>query len=171
MTFPLCIGTSSPDLRARGWGGWERYAGRDQAVHIARGRGRSSHSLTKSDTNGEIIFVGSSTLTHRVFENLPNLNHAYLRLRHQYPCWVWAYFPSHMGAQTTSRICDWCMPTATARFTAPVRLLGYVDGLSCVRGNGSARFCGGGVMAPLSRDPTRSGEERAIIPSPGDPPS
>jgi hypothetical protein len=35
-----------------------------------------------------------------------------------------------------------------------VRLLGYVDGLSRVLGDGYARFCGGGVMATSSRYPT-----------------
>jgi hypothetical protein len=34
------------------------------------------------------------------------------------------------------------MPTAIASFTALVRLWGYVDGLSRVLGDGSARFCG-----------------------------
>jgi hypothetical protein len=45
--------------------------------------------LTKSDTAGEVIFAGSSTLTHRVFENLPNVNHAYLRLRQQFAIRLW----------------------------------------------------------------------------------
>jgi hypothetical protein len=40
--------------------------------------------FTKSDTDGEVIFAGSSALTYRVFGDLPNVNHAYLRLRHQY---------------------------------------------------------------------------------------
>ena len=31
-----------------------------------------------SDTDGEIIFAGSSMLTYRVFAYLPNVNHAYL---------------------------------------------------------------------------------------------
>src|SRR5215510_6464881 len=44
-------------------------------------------AFTKSDTAGEVIFAGSSTLTHRVFEDLPNVNHAYLRLRQQYQKW------------------------------------------------------------------------------------
>jgi hypothetical protein len=40
--------------------------------------------LRTFDTDGEIIFVGSSMLTLRGFENLPNVNHADLTLRHQY---------------------------------------------------------------------------------------
>jgi hypothetical protein len=35
------------------------------------------------------------------------------------------------------------MPPAIASFTAPALLLGYVDGLSRVPGDRSARFCGG----------------------------
>jgi hypothetical protein len=64
-------------------------------------------------------------------------------------------FPSITVARTTSRICDSCIPTAIVRFTAPVHLLGCVDGLSRVLGDGSARVCGGGVMATSSRYPTR----------------
>jgi hypothetical protein len=63
-------------------------------------------------------------------------------------------FPSQRGARTTSRLCDSCRPTAIVRCTAPGRLWGCVDGLSPVRGDGSARFCGGGGMATASRYPT-----------------
>jgi hypothetical protein len=40
--------------------------------------------VTKNDTAGEVMFAGSSTLTHRVFEDRPNVNHAYVRLRQRY---------------------------------------------------------------------------------------
>ena len=53
-------------------------------------------------------------------------------------CTMWC--PSNTGAQTTSRICGWCITPAIARFTAAVRLLGYVDCLSRVPGDGYARF-------------------------------
>jgi hypothetical protein len=39
------------------------------------------------DPAGEVMFAGSSTLTHRVFEDLPNVNHAYVRLRQQDQFW------------------------------------------------------------------------------------
>jgi RNA-directed DNA polymerase len=48
--------------------------------------------------------------------------------------------PKKSGAQMTSRIYGWFITTAIAKFTAAVRLLGYVDGLSRVLGDGSARF-------------------------------
>jgi hypothetical protein len=38
------------------------------------------------------------------------------------------------GERMTSRICGWCITPVTVRFTVPVRLLGYFDGLSRVRG-------------------------------------
>ena len=58
-------------------------------------------------------------------------------------CIMW--FPRKAGAKMTARICGWFITTATVRFTAAVRLLGYVDGLSRVLGDGCARFCGEGV--------------------------
>src|SRR2546422_11061327 len=54
----------------------------------------------------------------------------------------------------TSRISGWCIRTATGRFTASVRLLGYVDCLSRVPGDWYARFCGEGVIAISSPYPT-----------------
>jgi hypothetical protein len=41
-------------------------------------------SLTKTDTDGEVIFAAVSTLTHQVFNGLPNMNRTYFGLRHQY---------------------------------------------------------------------------------------
>src|SRR5262249_46597119 len=55
----------------------------------------------------------------------------------------------------TLRISGWCIRTATDRFTAAVRLLGYVDCLSRVPGDWYARFCGEGVIAILPPYPTR----------------
>jgi RNA-directed DNA polymerase len=46
------------------------------------------------------------------------------------------------------------MPTAIASFTAPAPLLGCVDGLSRVLGDGSARFCGEGMIVISSPYPT-----------------
>src|SRR4030095_7796978 len=54
----------------------------------------------------------------------------------------------------TSRISGWCITPATGRFTAAVRLLGYVDCLSRVPGDWYARFCGEGVIAISSPYPT-----------------
>src|SRR2546422_7957898 len=54
----------------------------------------------------------------------------------------------------TLRISGWCTRTATGRFTAAVRLLGYVDCLSRVPGDWYARFCGEGVIAISSPYPT-----------------
>src|SRR2546428_2645922 len=54
----------------------------------------------------------------------------------------------------TSRISGWCTTPATGRFTASVRLLGYVDCLSRVPGDWYARFCGEGVIAISSPYPT-----------------
>src|SRR3989442_6754321 len=54
----------------------------------------------------------------------------------------------------TSRISGWCTTPATGRFTASVRLLGYVDCLSRVPGDRYARFCGEGVIAISSPYPT-----------------
>src|SRR5215471_17697484 len=54
----------------------------------------------------------------------------------------------------TSRISGWCTTPATGRFTASVRLLGYVDCLSRVPGDWYARFCGEGVIAILPPYPT-----------------
>src|SRR5262245_26565117 len=54
----------------------------------------------------------------------------------------------------TLRISGWCIRTATGRFTAAVRLLGYVDCLSRVPGDWYARFCGEGVIAISSPYPT-----------------
>ena len=48
---------------------------------------------------------------------------------------------------------SWCIIIATVRFTAPVRLLGYVDCLSRVPGDRSAQFCGEGVIALSSPYP------------------
>jgi hypothetical protein len=48
-------------------------------------------------------------------------------------------FPSNMAARTTSPIYGWCTQTAIARFTAPVHLLGGVEGLSWVRGECAPR--------------------------------
>jgi hypothetical protein len=45
---------------------------------------RQSRTLvTKSDTDGEVSLVGTSTLTDLVFRLVPNVNHASYRLRHQ----------------------------------------------------------------------------------------
>jgi hypothetical protein len=38
-------------------------------------------------TAGEVIFVDTSPLTKHVFKRLPNVNHAYFRLRQQYRFW------------------------------------------------------------------------------------
>jgi hypothetical protein len=43
--------------------------------------------LATFDTAGEVIFATVSTLTHQVFIGLPNMNHAYFRLRQQYHIW------------------------------------------------------------------------------------
>ncbi len=59
-----------------------------------------------------------------------------------------------MAAQTTSRTYGWCLTTVTASFTAPARLLGYVDGLSRVPGDRCARFCGEEMVAISSPYPT-----------------
>jgi hypothetical protein len=40
--------------------------------------------FTKSDTDGEVSFAGTHALTHLVSRLVPNVNRAYLRLRHQY---------------------------------------------------------------------------------------
>jgi hypothetical protein len=40
--------------------------------------------FSKCDTDGEVIFATASTLTHQVFNSLPNINRAYFRLRQQY---------------------------------------------------------------------------------------
>jgi hypothetical protein len=71
-------------------------------------------------------------------------------------------FPSTMVARTTSRICAWCPRTAIVSFTAPAPLLGCVEGLSRGLGDGSARFCGGGVMATSSRYSTSYRATRPI---------
>jgi hypothetical protein len=39
--------------------------------------------VTKSDTDGEVMFTMTSTLTYQVFIGLPNMNRAYFRLRQQ----------------------------------------------------------------------------------------
>jgi hypothetical protein len=43
-----------------------------------------SPSLTKNDTDGEVIFAGIYPLIKPVFRFVPNVNRAYFRLRHQY---------------------------------------------------------------------------------------
>ena len=48
--------------------------------------------------------------------------------------------PRKAGAETTVRICGSCSTTAIATFTAAVRLLGDVDGVRRVLGDGCARF-------------------------------
>ena len=40
--------------------------------------------ITKSDTDGEAIFVIASMLKHQLFNRSSDKNHAYFRLRHQY---------------------------------------------------------------------------------------
>jgi hypothetical protein len=50
------------------------------------------------------------------------------------------WFPRKTGAKMTPPICGSFITIATAKFTAAVRLLGYVDCLSRVLGDGSARF-------------------------------
>lgn len=74
-----------------------------------------------------------------------------------------------MGARRASRIGDSCMPTAIVRFTAPVRLWGYVDGLSRIPGDRSARFCGEGMRAISSPYPTISLDVSAIRRGSGSP--
>jgi hypothetical protein len=69
-------------------------------------------------------------------------------------CTCTTWFPRNTEARTTSRIYGWCITTATARFTAPAPLLGYVDGLSHVPGDRCARFCGEGMIAISSPYPT-----------------
>src|SRR5262244_3257460 len=59
-----------------------------------------------------------------------------------------------MAGRRISRISGWCITPATGRFTAAVRLLGYVDCLSRVPGDWYARFCGEGVIAISSPYPT-----------------
>src|SRR5262245_58419691 len=54
----------------------------------------------------------------------------------------------------TSRISGWCITPATGRFTAAVRLLGYVDCLSRVPSDWYARFCEEGVIAISPPYPT-----------------
>ena len=49
-------------------------------------------------------------------------------------------FRRNRRVQTSSRICGSYMPTAIASSTAPAHLLGRVDGLSRVLGDGSVRF-------------------------------
>src|SRR5438128_3853935 len=63
----------------------------------------------------------------------------------------------------TSRISGWCTTPATGRFTASVRLLGYVDCLSRVPGDWYARFCGEGVIAISSPHPTNYGAHLVAI--------
>ena len=48
--------------------------------------------------------------------------------------------PRTAEARMTSRMCAWFITPAIAKFTAAVRLLGCVDGLSRVRGDLHARF-------------------------------
>jgi hypothetical protein len=43
-----------------------------------------SYNLTKTDTDGEVIFAGIYPLINPVFRFVPNVNRAYFRLRHQY---------------------------------------------------------------------------------------
>src|SRR5262245_46144401 len=69
-------------------------------------------------------------------------------------CTCTTWFPSNAAARTILRISGWYTTPATANFTAPVRLLGYVDGLSRVPGDRSARFCGEGVIAISPPYPT-----------------
>jgi hypothetical protein len=69
-------------------------------------------------------------------------------------CMCITCFPISTGARTISRICGWCITTATARFTAPVRLLEYVDGLSRVLCDWYTRFCGEEVIAISPPYPT-----------------
>jgi hypothetical protein len=40
--------------------------------------------VTKTDTAGEVFFAGTSPLTRHVFKRMPNVIHAYFRLRQQY---------------------------------------------------------------------------------------
>jgi hypothetical protein len=40
--------------------------------------------LTKNDTDGEVIFVGTRMLTNLFFRPGPKVNCVYFRLRHQY---------------------------------------------------------------------------------------
>src|SRR5688572_26339920 len=47
----------------------------------------SSPFITKCDTAGEVSFAGTSMLTDLVFRLVPNVNHAYFRLRQQYQMW------------------------------------------------------------------------------------
>ena len=46
-----------------------------------------NHRFTKSDTDGEAIFVIASMLKHQLFNRSSDKNHAYFRLRHQYHFW------------------------------------------------------------------------------------
>jgi hypothetical protein len=45
---------------------------------------KASWLLPTFDTAGEVGFAGISTLTDLVFKLVPNVNHAYFRLRQQY---------------------------------------------------------------------------------------
>ena len=61
---------------------------RDGATHGTTTDQHRKGASVANDTEGEVIFMGSSMLMHRVFENLPNVNHAYLKLRRQYQNWL-----------------------------------------------------------------------------------
>jgi hypothetical protein len=67
-------------------------------------------------------------------------------------CAMW--FLKSPGARMTSRICGWAITPVIVRFTAPVRLWGYVDGSSRGRGDSPARFFGEGVIALSPPYPT-----------------
>src|SRR5262249_9791578 len=58
------------------------------------------------------------------------------------------------GVRTTPPTFGSSMPPAIASFTAPAPLLGCVDGLSRVLGDGSARFYGEGMITRSSPYPT-----------------
>src|SRR6266566_6935789 len=98
-----------------------------------RERKYGPHRITKRDPAGEVIFAAASTLTHRVFNGLPNMHRVYFRLRHQYQIWP--------RAGLWARSCD---------------VLGLDD--LCYRAVSATRGCIGQVS-----EPTSPGEHRAPV--------
>jgi hypothetical protein len=50
--------------------------------------GKISWVIVIVGTDGEVIFATASTLTHQVFDGLPNMNRVCFRLRQQYQIWA-----------------------------------------------------------------------------------
>ncbi len=90
---------------------------------------------------------GGRNLTSRPVANgnWPRGNRPFVRsvtntwsMERHFMCTMW--FARNMEARRTSPLDGWFITRATVRFTAAVRLLGYVDCLSRVQGDRCARF-------------------------------